>query len=287
MTTQEQAAWYRQKIEEALERALPAPREGDLSGKVREAMRYSLLSGGKRIRPILALAFCEACGGEALSALPFACAVEMIHTYSLIHDDMPCMDDDDLRRGRPTVHKAFGEGTAVLAGDALLNMAFEHVEGRAARYIARESGMRGMVGGQCLDLANSGGAGVDGAAWLDKINSLKTSALFRAALVGGAIAAGADEKLCHSLENYAEELGKVFQIVDDLLDALADESVLGKSAGQDAKNGKVTYVSLLGVEGAKARAEELNENCKSALLPYGERAEKLISLADELIKRVK
>ena len=244
-----------------------------------DAVVYAVCAGGKRVRPALAYMGAEIAGGRAEDADSVALAVECIHNYSLIHDD--------LRRGRPTVHKAFGEGTAVLAGDALLNMAFEHVEGRAARYIARESGMRGMVGGQCLDLANSGGAGVDGAAWLDKINSLKTSALFRAALVGGAIAAGADEKLCHSLENYAEELGKVFQIVDDLLDALADESVLGKSAGQDAKNGKVTYVSLLGVEGAKARAEELNENCKSALLPYGERAEKLISLADELIKRVK
>ena len=252
-----------------------------------DAVVYAVCAGGKRVRPALAYMGAEIAGGRAEDADSVALAVEFIHNYSLIHDDLPCMDDDDLRRGRPTVHKAFGEGTAVLAGDALLNMAFEHVEGRAARYIARESGMRGMVGGQCLDLANSGGAGVDGAAWLDKINSLKTSALFRAALVGGAIAAGADEKLCHSLENYAEELGKVFQIVDDLLDALADESVLGKSAGQDAKNGKVTYVSLLGVKGAKARAEELNENCKSALLPYGERAEKLISLAYELLKRVK
>ena len=199
------------------------------------------------------------------------------------------MDDDDLRRGRPTVHKAFGEGTAVLAGDALLNLAFECIggAGRAAGYIASQSGMRGMVGGQCLDLANSDNAGVEGESQLDKINSLKTSALFKAALAGGAIICGADEELVSSLELYADCLGKVFQIVDDILDAQSSAEVLGKSAGQDEKNGKVTYVSLLGIDGAMKAAHRINAECKRAIAKYGPRAEELTRFADYLADRVK
>ena len=228
-------------------------------------------------------------GAEPEKADKVALAVEFIHNYSLIHDDLPCMDDDDLRRGRPTVHKAFGEGTAVLAGDALLNLAFECIggAGRAAGYIASQSGMRGMVGGQCLDLANSDNAGVEGESQLDKINSLKTSALFKAALAGGAIICGADEELVSSLELYADCLGKVFQIVDDILDAQSSAEVLGKSAGQDEKNGKVTYVSLLGIDGAMKAAYRINAECKRAIAKYGQRAEELTRFADYLEGRVK
>lgn len=256
--------------------------------RLRESMRYSLLAGGKRLRPVLCLTAASHFGTDAEAVLPFACGIEMIHTYSLIHDDLPAMDNDDLRRGRPTVHKAFGEGTAVLAGDALLNMAFECVsgEGKAAKYIAVQSGMRGMVGGQCLDLANSSNAGVEGESRLDEINSLKTSALFKASLAGGAIAGGADDKLVTALEEYADCLGKVFQIVDDILDAQSSAEVLGKSVGQDVKNGKVTYVSLLGLDKAKEKAKAINEAGKAALAGISG-AEELLTLADSLLSRVK
>ena len=254
-----------------------------------DAVVYAVSAGGKRVRPALAYMGARIAGEEPEKVDKVALAVEFIHNYSLIHDDLPCMDDDDLRRGRPTVHKAFGEGTAVLAGDALLNLAFECIGGvgRAAAYIASQSGMRGMVGGQCLDLANSDNAGVEGESQLDKINSLKTSALFKAALAGGAIICGADEELVSSLELYADCLGKVFQIVDDILDAQSSAEVLGKSAGQDEKNGKVTYVSLLGIDGAMKAAYRINAECKRAIAKYGPRAEELTRFADYLADRVK
>ena len=279
--------FYRQRFEKRLSEYLTAyPVK---YSPVWDAVVYAVSAGGKRVRPALAYMGARMARGEFEKADKVALGVEFIHNYSLIHDDLPCMDDDDLRRGRPTVHKAFGEGIAVLAGDALLNMAFECVggEGDTSRYIAAMSGMRGMVGGQCLDLANTGGAGVEGADKLDEINSLKTSALFKAALVGGAMICGADDKLCSALENFADGLGKVFQIVDDLLDVLSDFDALGKSAGQDEKNGKVTYVSLLGVEQARKRVVEINEESKRTLMPYGEAADELIALADKLADRVR
>ena len=278
---------YKERFERLLEKYL-AEYPAKLS-PVWDAMVYAVSAGGKRVRPALAYMGAAVAGKREECADSVALAVEFIHNYSLIHDDLPCMDDDDLRRGRPTVHKAFGESTAVLAGDALLNLAFECLggTGRAAAYIAGKSGMRGMVGGQCLDLANSGGAGVRGAEQLDLINSLKTSALFQAALVGGALAGGADDKTCAALETYADALGKVFQIVDDILDVESDEKVLGKSAGQDEKNGKVTYVALLGLDGAKERARELNAQGQAALDCLGECGERLKQFATLLLKRVK
>lgn len=254
-----------------------------------DAMVYAVCAGGKRVRPALAYMGAKIAGGSMERADKVALGVEFIHNYSLIHDDLPCMDDDDLRRGRPTVHKAFGEGTAVLAGDALLNLAFECVggEGETAKYIAKQSGMCGMAGGQCLDLANTSNAGVQGEEWLDKINSLKTSALFKAALAGGAMICGADGELICALEEYADCLGKVFQIVDDILDVQSSAEVLGKSAGQDEKNGKVTYVSLLGLDGAKQKARAINDEGKAALEKFGAAAGELIDFADMLLGRVK
>ena len=277
---------YKERFERLLEKYL-AEYPAKLS-PVWDAMVYAVSAGGKRVRPALAYMGAAVAGKSEECADSVALAVEFIHNYSLIHDDLPCMDNDDLRRGRPTVHKAFGEGTAVLAGDALLNMAFECVsgEGKAAKYIAVQSGMRGMVGGQCLDLANSSNAGVEGESRLDEINSLKTSALFKAALAGGAIAGGADDKLVAALEEYADCLGKVFQIVDDILDAQSSAEVLGKSVGQDEKNGKVTYVSLLGLDKAKEKAKAINEAGKAALAGISG-AEELLTLADSLLSRVK
>ena len=272
MTTQEQAAWYRQKIEEALEQALPAPREGDLSGKVREAMRYSLLSGGKRIRPILTLAFCEACGGEALSALPFACAVEMIHTYSLIHDDMPCMDDDDLRRGRPTNHKVYGEAMALLAGDGLLTLAFQQAlsfQGDpaaardGARLLAEYAGAQGMVGGQCIDLEQEGKEVT--LEILAQMDRGKTVALIAAACVLGCTAAGAGEKELAAARQFAFGLGMAFQLRDDVLDVLGDAAKLGKNTGMDSARDKRNYVSLLGVEEAQRLVEQYTKEALDAL----------------------
>lgn len=277
---------YKERFERILEEYLNAY-PVKLS-PVWDAVVYAVTAGGKRVRPTLAYMGAKIAGGVCEKADKVALGVEFIHNYSLIHDDLPCMDNDDLRRGRPTVHKAFGEGTAVLAGDALLNMAFECVsgEGKAAKYIAVQSGMRGMVGGQCLDLANSSNAGVEGESRLDEINSLKTSALFKAALAGGAIAGGADDKLVAALEEYADCLGKVFQIVDDILDAQSSAEVLGKSVGQDVKNGKVTYVSLLGLDKAKEKAKAINEAGKAALAGISG-AEELLTLADSLLSRVK
>ena len=277
---------YKERFERILEEYLNAY-PVKLS-PVWDAVVYAVTAGGKRVRPTLAYMGAKIAGGDCEKADKVALGVEFIHNYSLIHDDLPCMDNDDLRRGRPTVHKAFGEGTAVLAGDALLNMAFECVsgEGKAVKYIAVQSGMRGMVGGQCLDLANSSNAGVEGESRLDEINSLKTSALFKAALAGGAIAGGADDKLVTALEEYADCLGKVFQIVDDILDAQSSAEVLGKSVGQDEKNGKVTYVSLLGLDKAKEKAKAINEAGKAALAGISG-AEELLTLADSLLSRVK
>ncbi|MDE5618374.1 MAG: polyprenyl synthetase family protein [Clostridia bacterium] len=253
------------------------------------AVKYAMAAGGKRLRPILSYLGAEFCGKSKDCVKYVAIAIEMIHTYSLIHDDMPCMDDDDLRHGRATVHKVFGEGIAMLAGDALLNMAFETLlsaEGEcaknAAKYISRASGMRGMVGGQCLDMNNRGDLDYDD---LVAINRLKTSALLKGALCGSAIAAGCKDSEIADLEQFAEYLGEIFQIVDDILDMTSDEATLGKSVGQDEKNGKVTYASLNGIDSARQYIKELNKKAKSALAKYGDRAQALLALSDKLIDR--
>lgn len=238
-----------------------------------QAMKYSLLSGGKRIRPILLLEFYALCGGMGGSALNFAAALEMIHTYSLIHDDLPCMDNDDMRRGRPSCHKAFGEDTALLAGDALLTLAFKtaaETDGipadrvlKAIAVLAENAGISGMVGGQVEDLAfEKSGATIDE---LRGMYLKKTSCLLSAGAVCGSILAGADDEELKYAAEYAEKLGLAFQIIDDILDCTSDEKTLGKPIGSDEKNGKTTYVTLLGIDGAKAEAEQLSNEALAAL----------------------
>ena len=238
-----------------------------------EAMSYSLLSGGKRIRPILLLEFYRLFGRQDGNALNFAAAIEMIHTYSLIHDDLPCMDNDDMRRGRPSCHKAFGEDTALLAGDALLTLAFKtaaETDGipsdrvlKAIAVLAENAGISGMVGGQVEDLAfEKSGATIDE---LRGMYLKKTSCLLSAGAVCGSILAGADEEELKYAAEYAEKLGLAFQIIDDILDCTSDEKTLGKPIGSDEKNGKTTYVTLLGIDGAKAEAERLSNEALTAL----------------------
>ena len=276
-------------INEALEKYLP---ESD--DIVSEAMKYSVRNGGKRIRPMLTLEFCRACGADPEKALPFACAVEMIHTYSLIHDDLPCMDDDDFRRGKPSCHIAFGEANALLAGDALLTLAFETAVKadvaaenvvRAVKELSYSAGILGMVGGQVLDLQNENKALT--LAELEQIHNLKTGELIRVACVLGCVAAGADEEKIKSAEAYARGIGLTFQIVDDILDVTSDAETLGKPIGSDAENKKTTYVSLLGIEKSKEVAAELTQKAKEALAVYEENTEALSELADNLLIRKK
>lgn len=254
-------------IEKKLESSITA------DNSAAQAMKYSLLSGGKRIRPILLLEFYALCGGMGGSALNFAAALEMIHTYSLIHDDLPCMDNDDMRRGRPSCHKAFGEDTALLAGDALLTLAFKtaaETDGipsdrvlKAIAVLAENAGISGMVGGQVEDLAfEKSGATIDE---LRGMYLKKTSCLLSAGAVCGSILAGADEEELKYAAEYAEKLGLAFQIIDDILDCTSDEKTLGKPIGSDEKNGKTTYVTLLGIDGAKAEAERLSNEALAAL----------------------
>lgn len=280
---------YQAVIEPALVKYLDAAsREDAVAG----AMGYSLTAGGKRIRPALTLAFCRACGGDWEKALPLACALEMIHTYSLIHDDLPCMDNDDMRRGKPSCHKAFGEDTALLAGDGLLTAAFQTILSadlpaetirQAGLALARAAGPAGMIGGQVMDLANEGRA-VD-AARLRETDMLKTGALIRAAAAMGCIAAGAPEELRKAADRYAADIGLAFQIVDDILDMVGDPAALGKAVGSDAANDKSTYVTLLGLEGAKAEAERLRASAVDALSAFGSEADALRELAGLLAGR--
>ena len=280
---------YQAVIEPALVKYLDAAsREDAVAG----AMTYSLTAGGKRIRPALTLAFCRACGGDWEKALPLACALEMIHTYSLIHDDLPCMDNDDMRRGKPSCHKAFGEDTALLAGDGLLTAAFQTILSadlpaetirQADLALARAAGPAGMIGGQVMDLANEGRA-VD-AARLRETDMLKTGALIRAAAAMGCIAAGAPEELRKAADRYAADIGLAFQIVDDILDTVGDPAALGKAVGSDAANDKSTYVTLLGLEGAKAEAERLRASAVDALAAFGPEADALRELAGLLAGR--
>ena len=261
-----------------------------------DAMLYSLLAGGKRLRPVLALETCRMCGGDVNTALPFACAVEMIHTYSLIHDDLPCMDDDDLRRGRPTNHKVYGEATAVLAGDALLTAAFETIAEHgtslgadkalaASACLGRAAGARGMVGGQALDMAGEGHS--LSLSEVEELQRLKTGALISAAAEIGCIVAGGGAQERAAVRRYAELLGLAFQIRDDMLDVEGDEAKLGKPIGSDAANEKVTFVSLKGMEACEALVSEKTEAAKEALQSTFEDAGFLCWLADKLVKREK
>jgi geranylgeranyl diphosphate synthase type II len=252
-----------------------------------DAMRYSLFAKAKRLRPALALGAADIVLGDDTPALPAACALEMIHTYSLIHDDLPAMDNDDLRRGRPTAHKAFGEATAILAGDTLLTMAFDiaAIPGNCAviHELARASGPLGMAGGQFLDL-EAEGKRIDLAA-LRRIHALKTGALIRAAVRVGALLAGARPEALDALSRYGEWLGLAFQIADDILDETGDAAAMGKPSGSDVLNQKATYPSILGMDRARAFAEEAAVEAQRALSGFGPEADVFRQLADYVIHR--
>jgi geranylgeranyl diphosphate synthase, type II len=282
-----------QVVDEALERFLPQGSE--LPASLHGSMRYSVFAGGKRVRPILMLAACEAVGGTIAAALPAACAMEMIHTYSLIHDDLPAMDDDDFRRGNPTNHKVYGEATAILAGDALLTEAFillataSNGADPAARLqviheIAAASGSRGMVGGQVVDMESEGKDEID-LATLSYIHTHKTGALIRASVRAGAILGGADADSLKALTRFGEAIGLAFQIADDILDVEGTTEELGKDAGSDEARGKATYPALVGLEASKARAAELVQMSLDALSRFDERAEPLRAIASYIVKR--
>ncbi len=267
---------------------------------IHEAMRYSVFAGGKRLRPVLVLAGVEILGKRPEIALPTAAAMELIHTYSLVHDDLPAMDDDDLRRGRPTSHKVYGEAIAILTGDALVTKAFELIARNAkirgvrpqavpavVELIAHRAGTFGMIGGQVLDIQVEGGKWrkmPNHTALLSNIHRLKTAALIRASLQAGALLAGATPKQLSALGEYGEKIGLAFQIADDVLDVTADKKKLGKR-GSDAKNKKLTFPALYGLDESKRKAQLLVEEAKSALEPFGRQAQVLKQLANYIIER--
>jgi geranylgeranyl diphosphate synthase, type II len=282
----------RAMVEAGLDRVLPP--ETAPPSRVHEAMRYSVLAPGKRLRPILVIAGAEAAGGRAADVLDTACALELIHAYSLIHDDLPAMDDDDYRRGRLTNHKVFGEAMAILAGDALLTLAFRLVAQNAARIapaavgmvvteVADAAGTDGMVGGQVVDIESEGK--VISAEMLDYIHLHKTAALIRVALRVGAALAGGREEVVDAISRAGEALGLAFQIVDDILDVEGNLAELGKTAGSDERKQKATYPSLHGLPASKARARDLIEETKRLLTPLGPAAEPIRALADFVLER--
>jgi farnesyl diphosphate synthase len=286
------AAWMgaiQARVEEALKRSLPGAQHAP--ARLHEAMRYATLEGGKRVRPLLAFAAGELAGADPARLEITAAAVEMIHAYSLVHDDMPCMDDDVLRRGKPTVHVEYDQATALLVGDALQTLAFQLLaEHRLAddaggqlemlKTLAIASGSRGMAGGQAIDLEATGKQLTQ--TELEFMHVRKTGALISAAVKLGALCAGP----CPAgLEQYAHRVGLAFQVVDDVLDAEASTATLGKTAGKDSKQGKPTYVSAMGAPRAKAFAEELRRGAHEALAPFGERALRLRQLADFIVLR--
>ncbi len=299
------------RIEEALGGYLP---EVDLTAgagcpaRLASAMRYAALGGGKRLRPVLCLMAAEACGGEVDTALPAACALELVHTYSLIHDDLPAMDDDDLRRGRLTCHRAFDEATAILAGDGLLTLAFEVIAREVrpvsaalecVRILAEAAGPSGMVAGQMADLQAEGKTEVEGErnqemggaetvatlTALESIHRRKTGALLRAPLRMGGVIAAAPGASIEALDRYGRAVGLAFQIVDDLLDVQGDETKLGKRVGKDSELGKWTYPRFLGIDGSRRRARQLADEAVTALEPFGFRAHRLRDLALALLER--
>jgi geranylgeranyl diphosphate synthase type II len=275
----------------ALQRWLPG--EHEAPARLHQAMRYAVFAGGKRLRPALVLACAEICGSSGNSARVGDCmaAVEALHTYTLVHDDLPAMDDDDLRRGRPTCHKAFDEATAILAGDALQTLAFEccaAVSAAAVTTLARAAGSRGVIGGQQDDLDAEGepiDTSVACRARLERIHRGKTAALIRASCELGAIAAGADSATQAALASYGEHLGLAFQIADDVLDATATAAQLGKTPGKDAAQGKLTYVAVYGLETAKREARSQLDGAFAALAPFAGRDGALRALAQFVVER--
>ena len=289
---------YKEIVEEHLLDFIPEIDHKSIT--IYEAMKYSLTAGGKRLRPVLLLAACEFAGGDINRALPYACAIEYIHTYSLIHDDMPEMDNDDLRRGMPTNHKMFGNAMALLAGDGLLSTAFEVMHKdellyfddsaklkrriRATYEISKYCGCRGMVAGQVADIEAEGKQ--CSKEMLDYIHINKTAALIMAAIRAGAHLGGADDQMMEALTLYAENLGLAFQIVDDILDVVGDEATLGKKTGADLENNKSTYPALYGLEASQQRLLELTENAVNALADYYDNAEFFTQLVKDLAVRV-
>lgn len=281
-------------VDEALERYLPP--EDELPTSIHKAMRYSIFAGGKRVRPILMIAASDAVGGSVDNVLPAACAMEMIHTYSLIHDDLPAMDDDDFRRGRPTNHKVFGEAVAILAGDALLTEAFillstnrhSNASPQAVlaviNEIARAAGSRGMVGGQVVDMESEGKKDID-LPLVQYIHTHKTGALIKASVKAGGILGGADERSLSALNRYGEAIGLAFQIADDILDIVGTTEEIGKDAGSDQARGKATYPSVIGLSDSKRRAAELLDLALEELAIFDEKADPLREIAKYVIAR--
>jgi geranylgeranyl diphosphate synthase type II len=278
-------------VDSALNRYLPKATAKPAT--IHKAMRYSVFAGGKRLRPALALAAAEVCGASPLAALPAACAVEMIHTYSLIHDDLPCMDDDDLRRGRPTSHRVFGEGIAVLAGDALLTLAFEVLADSPAskRYnhaafvkeLACAAGSRWLIAGQVLDLESEGlPVSKDN---LKFIHQSKTAALLTSSLRLGAMSANSTPEKLQALTDFGQSLGLAFQVIDDILDVTQTTEKLGKTAGKDLKAVKATYPSLFGLERSRKIAADLTGNALSSLSIFGKKSLQLKEIAESMLAR--
>ncbi len=290
---------YKDLIEEHLLDFLPEIDHKSIT--LYEAMKYSLSSGGKRIRPVLMLAACDFAGGDINSALPYACAAEYIHTYSLIHDDLPAMDNDDLRRGMPTSHKVYGDAIAILAGDGLLTSAFEAMNKdmllyldtpemlnrrvRASYELAKGSGCRGMVAGQVADIEGEGTH--CSKELLEYIHINKTAALLVSTIRAGAYLGGADAKTLTDLTAYGEQLGLLFQITDDILDACGNEEEMGKKTGVDVVKNKVTYVSLYGIDEAKKMAENLAQDAKETIACYYDNAEVFNDIIDDVLTRTK
>ena len=278
-------------VDRALNRFLP--KESVKPVTIHKAMRYSIFAGGKRLRPVLVLAAAEACGGKLDAALPAACAVECIHTYSLIHDDLPCMDDDDLRRGRPTNHKVFGDGIAVLAGDALLTIAFEILAKAATtkRYntaafiteLAHASGSRWLVGGQVADLEGEGKK-LSGSE-LQYIHRCKTAALLTSSIRLGAMNANASDAQLKALTTFGQSVGLAFQVIDDILDVTQSSEKLGKTAGKDIDSQKATYPAVFGLEKSRKEAHRLTTLAHRSLGVFGTKADDLRALADYLLAR--
>lgn len=289
----EQLSYYAEITEKALDKYLP---QADcLQDSVIRAARYSLSAGGKRIRPALVMEFCRVCGGDAEDALPIACAIEMMHTFSLIHDDLPCMDNDDMRRGKPSCHKAFGECTALLAGDALAMLPFQIIAEAALKkrisaeaalkiisLLGERAGIFGMIGGQVIDTENEGKQ-LETPVLLEMYR-MKTGALLDFCCRAGCIAAGAGADKLLAASVYAQKLGLAFQIKDDILDVTADEKLLGKPVGSDAQSGKHTYVSAVGLENARAEAKRLTEEAIKALDAFDD-TQFLVELTEFLLER--
>ncbi len=279
------------EVDAALDRFLP--KKTAAPATIHAAMRYTVFAGGKRLRPILTLAAAEACGGDPVNALAPACAVEVLHTYSLVHDDLPCMDDDDLRRGRPTCHKVYGEGMAVLTGDALLTEAFLMLAQTPAskRYSAKDyvaelaltGGSRKLIGGQVLDLEGEGKKLTK--AGLIKIHEAKTAALLTTSLRLGGMTANATPKQLEALTAFGYALGLAFQVIDDILDVTQSTEVLGKTAGKDVAVEKSTYPAVLGLEKSRKEAAKLTQQAMDALKPFGKKAERLREIASYLLDR--